>query len=61
MATNKIKVTLTGSVVGSLPKQRKTVKALGLKKKNSSVIIDSTPDMLGMVTVINHLVKVEEM
>ncbi len=61
MADKKFKVTLTGSVVGSLPKQRKTVKALGLKKKDSSVIIDNTPDMLGMVNVISHLVKVEEM
>jgi large subunit ribosomal protein L30 len=61
MATKKLKVTLTGSVVGSLPKQRRTVKAIGLGKRSSSVIIDSTPDMLGMLTVINHLVKVEEM
>jgi large subunit ribosomal protein L30 len=61
MATKKLKVTLTGSVVGSLPKQRGTVKAIGLGKRDSSVIIDNTPDMLGMLTVINHLVKVEEM
>ncbi|MFA6864649.1 MAG: 50S ribosomal protein L30 [Sphaerochaetaceae bacterium] len=61
MADKKLKVTLTGSVVGALPKQRKTVKALGFGKRNSSVIIDNTPDMLGMVNVISHLVKVEEM
>lgn len=61
MADKKFKVTLTGSVVGTLPKQRKTVKALGLNKKDSSVIINDTPDMLGMVNVIKHLVKVEEM
>ncbi|MGD1817934.1 MAG: 50S ribosomal protein L30 [Pleomorphochaeta sp.] len=57
----QLKVTLTHSVAGSLPKQRKTVKAIGLKKINSSVVIDATPDMLGMVNVIAHLVKVEEM
>lgn len=57
----KLKVTLTRSVAGSLPKQRKTVKALGLGKINSSVVINATPDMLGMVNVVNHLVKVEEM
>jgi large subunit ribosomal protein L30 len=61
MADKKFKVTLTGSVVGAIPKQRRTVKALGLNKKDSSVIIDNTPDMLGMVNVISHLVKVEEM
>ena len=61
MADKKLKVTLTGSIVGVIPKQRKTVKALGLFKRDSSVIIDNTPDMLGMVNVISHLVKVEEM
>lgn len=64
MMANKVKqlkVTLTRSVAGSLPKQRKTVKAIGLKRINSSVVIDATPDMLGMVNVIAHLVKVEEM
>lgn len=57
----QLKVTLTRSVAGTLPKQRKTVKAIGLKRINSSVVIDATPDMLGMVNVIAHLVKVEEM
>ncbi len=57
----QLKVTLTHSVAGSLPKQRKTVKAIGLNKISSSVVIDATPDMLGMVNVIAHLVKVEEM
>ncbi|MGD1821396.1 MAG: 50S ribosomal protein L30 [Pleomorphochaeta sp.] len=57
----QLKVTLTRSVAGTLPKQRRTVKAIGLKRINSSVVIDATPDMLGMVNVIAHLVKVEEM
>ncbi len=56
----QLKVTLTRGVAGSLPKQRGTVKALGLRKINSSVVIDATPDMLGMVNVIAHLVEVEE-
>jgi len=59
--TKKLKVTLSGSIVAVLPKQRKTAKALGLNKHSSSVIIDATPDMLGMVNVIQHLVTVEEM
>lgn len=56
----QLKVTLTRGVAGSLPNQRGTVKALGLRKINSSVVIDATPDMLGMVNVIAHLVEVEE-
>lgn len=57
----QLKVTLTRSVAGTLPKQRKTVKAIGLNRINSSVVINATPEMLGMVNVIAHLVKVEEM
>jgi len=49
------------SVAGTLPKQRKTVKAIGLNRINSSVVINATPEMLGMVNVIAHLVEVEEM
>jgi large subunit ribosomal protein L30 len=57
----KIKITLVRSVAGTLPKQRKTVKALGLGKIDSSVVQDKTPATLGMVRVVGHLVKVEEM
>ncbi|MCY1152002.1 MAG: 50S ribosomal protein L30 [Sphaerochaetaceae bacterium] len=57
----QLKVTLTRSVAGTLPKQRRTVKAIGLNRINSSVVINATPDMLGMVNVIAHLVEVEEM
>lgn len=56
----KIKVTLVRSVIGSLPKQRRTVKALGLGKINSSVEVEQNPVMLGMVRTVSHLVKVEE-
>jgi large subunit ribosomal protein L30 len=58
---NKIKVTLVKSVIGSLPKQRRTVKALGLGKIDSSIEHVATPQILGMIRVVNHLVKVEEL
>ncbi|MDD3902063.1 MAG: 50S ribosomal protein L30 [Spirochaetia bacterium] len=57
----KIKVTLVRSIASSLPVQRRTVKALGLGKISSSVVHDATPSNLGMVRVVSHLVKVEEM
>ena len=60
MAEKQIKITLVRSVAGSLPKQRKTVKALGLGKLNSSVVHTATPCTLGMVNVVSHMVKVEE-
>lgn len=56
----KIKITLTKSPIGYDEKQRKTVKALGLKKMNSFVIQEDTPDILGKVSSIYHLVKTEK-
>ena len=61
MAEKQIKITLIHSVAGSLPKQIKTVKALGLGKMHSSVVHAATPATLGMVRTVAHLVKVEEM
>ena len=56
----KIRIELVKGLAGCLPKQRATVKALGLGKINSSVEKEATPDTLGMVHVVEHLVKVEE-
>ena len=55
----KIKITLTKSVIGYNKKHRETVKTLGLKKMNSSVIQENTPDILGKVHSVAHLVTVE--
>jgi large subunit ribosomal protein L30 len=60
MAMNKIKVRLIRSVIHSKPQHRKTVKALGLGKIDSTVIHDSSPAILGMVRSVRHLVEVEE-
>ena len=56
----KIRIELVKGLAGCLPKQRATVKALGLGKINSYVVKDATPSTLGMVRVVEHLVKVEE-
>lgn len=56
----KFKVTLVRSVIGRKPNQRLTVKALGLKKINSSVIVVSNPAIDGMIKTVSHLVRVEE-
>lgn len=60
MAEKKIRVRLIKSVIHSKPQHRKTVKALGLGKINSSVIHNSNPAILGMVRSIRHLVQTEE-
>lgn len=56
----KIKIKLVRSTIGKKPYQKKTVKALGLGKINSSVEKEVNPAIMGMVRAIAHLVVVEE-
>ena len=56
----ELKITLVKATIGALPKHRKTVQALGLKKLNSSVVRQNNAATLGMVNQVKHLVKVEE-
>lgn len=56
---SKIKVTQVKSGIDRPENQKRTLKALGLNKINRSVEIESTPALLGMVRIVNHLVKVE--
>ncbi len=55
----KIKITLTKSPIGYNKKQRATAVALGLKKMHSSAIQEDTPDIMGKIHSISHLVTVE--
>ena len=55
-----VKITLRRSLIGTLPRQRATAKALGLTKMHKSVIHKDTPQIRGMIAKINHLVEVEE-
>lgn len=57
----KIKVTQVKSVIDRSERQKRTMVALGLKKMNSSVEVEATPQILGMITKVNHLIKVEEL
>lgn len=54
-----IKITLTKSAIDRPAKQKATLKALGLLKINQSVELQHTPQIEGMVRVVNHLVSVE--
>ncbi len=56
----EIKITLVKSTIGAIPKHKKTVQALGLKKLHSSKIHQDNVAIRGMVEQVNHLVKVEE-
>ena len=55
----KIKITLVKSPIDRPERQKQTLKALGLNKTNSSKEVEATPQILGMVRKLTHLVKVE--
>ena len=57
---DKVKVTLIKSTIAALPKHKRTVKALGLGKINSSNELPNNAATKGMVDQVRHLVKVEE-
>lgn len=56
----KIKVTLVRSPIGFSTRQKRTVRALGLKKMHQTVEQTDTPVLRGMIARVAHLVKVEE-
>ena len=57
----KIKVTQVKSVIDRPERQKRTMVALGLNKMNASVEVEATPQILGMVRKVNHLIKVIEL
>lgn len=56
----KLKITLVKSAIGAVPKNRKTVEALGLRKIGKTVEMPDNAAVRGMIRNIQHLVKVEE-
>ncbi|HLS70286.1 MAG TPA: 50S ribosomal protein L30 [Chitinophagaceae bacterium] len=58
---SKLKVTQIKSAIRRTENQKRTLQALGLNKMNASVEVESTPQILGMIKTVNHLVKVEEL
>ncbi len=57
----KIKITQIRSKIGRPGRQKKTLEALGLRRIRHSVEHEATPQILGMVTKVRHLVTVEEL
>jgi len=58
---SSIKVTLVRSKIGIKPKQRGTLRALGLGKIGSSNVLPDRPEVRGMLARVPHLVAVEEL
>ena len=60
MAEKKIRITQIKSSIGYRREAKDTLKALGIKKMNGSIIKVVSPSIKGMITSINHLLKVED-
>jgi large subunit ribosomal protein L30 len=60
-AEKKLKITQIKSGIGFPADQKRTVRALGLKRMNDSVEQSASPAVLGMIFKVKHLVKVEEL
>ena len=56
----KIKVTQVKSAIKHTVRQKRTLEALGLMKLHRTIEVEATPQILGMVAKVNHLVVVEE-
>ena len=56
----KLKITLKRSLIGRPRDQRETVRCLGLRKINQTVVREDTSSVRGMVNKVQHLVLVEE-
>lgn len=57
---SKVRITLDKSLIGKQLRQKLTVKALGLGKMNSSVEVELTPQITGMINKVKHIISVTE-
>lgn len=56
----KLRITWVKSGIGYADDQKKTLKALGFRRLNQSIVHDDSPSVRGMIIKVRHLVKVEE-
>ena len=59
MAEKKVKVTLVRSLIGTKESHRATVRGLGLRRFNSSSVLEDTPAVRGMINKVSYLLKCE--
>ncbi len=57
---SQLKLSLVRSLIGSNRRQRDSVRGLGLKRVNDTVLISETPAIRGMIDKVSHLVTVEK-
>jgi len=56
----KIKVTQIRSGIGSTKRQKRTLEALDIKKLNNTIEVETSPQVLGMINKVKHLLRVED-
>ena len=57
---SNLKITLVKSTIGAVPKNRKTVESMGLRKLNHSVVLPDNAATRGQIRQVGYLLKVEE-
>ncbi|HNT42219.1 MAG TPA: 50S ribosomal protein L30 [Tenuifilaceae bacterium] len=55
----KVKITQIKSVIGHPERQRRTLRSLGIKRMHQTVEVEGTPQVLGMIAKVRHLIRVE--
>ena len=60
MAEKKLKITQVRSIIGRPARQKRTMAALGLRRINHTREVVATPQILGMIDSVKHLLTVEE-
>ena len=60
MAEKKLKITQVRSIIGHPARQKRTMEALGLRRMNHSREVVATPQVMGMIEKVKHLLTVEE-
>ena len=60
MAEKQVKVTLVRSTIGCKKDHRETVRGLGLRRINSTKVLNDTPEVRGMINKVDYLVTATE-
>lgn len=56
----KVRITQIKSIIDRPKRQKATMRALGLRRISQSVVHETTPQIIGMIRKVNHLISVEE-
>jgi len=56
----KITITQVKSKIRSTKRQKRTLEALGIKRMNNPIEVENNPQILGMISKVNHLLRVEK-